>query len=283
MEKDLKEAYVKEAMARAEAKRRKKRRRRIINAVLYTLAGALIVVGAIIVLRDQTLVFSPSSAEAPKETFPPVSYDPSRTPSPYATPDPSDPAYTHIPGGNGAIPTDDTGHNGTQEPVETEPSGSGGGGGGHSSTPIDPSQPVSVHFVDKGINVSVYAVGYTASGGMATVGSATKAGWFKYSSFPNQDGNCIIAGHNRYKGQKGLFSVVKQLQPGDRIIVEMASGEAAFYFVQSVDEYPYQEVPGHVMQLGGERRLTLITCKGDYDSGQHTSRTRVVAICVPAV
>ena len=71
------------------------------------------------------------------------------------------------------------------------------------------------------------------------------------------------------------------MQPGDIVIVEMQNGSYAYYMVNSITQYPYDEVPNEVMNTGGAPRLTLITCLGDYSSIIHTSRHRVIAVCTP--
>jgi hypothetical protein len=234
------------------AKEKRRKKNRIFNICLYCVAGALILTGIFIILRDQTTLFTKNTADKPKETFPPVTITDAPTPSPTADPRTPDPSATPTP-----------------EPTPTP-------------TPEPASPPVSVHFVDHDIDVEVIPVGYTADGGMATVPSAVIAGWFEYGAAPNQDGNCIIAGHNRYKGQKGLFSILHDgLAIGDRITVVTEDGRELHYVVETIDNYRYDQFPEDVMAPSSDRRLTLITCLGDYDHDLHMSLTRVVAICRP--
>ena len=49
----------------------------------------------------------------------------------------------------------------------------------------------------------------------------------------------------------------------------------------SVTTYPHDGVPWSVMDTGGEPRLTLITCLGDFDSSIGSSKHRVIAVCHP--
>lgn len=137
-------------------------------------------------------------------------------------------------------------------------------------------------FPQYDITCPVDPVGYNWRGEMATVRSPFRAGWLKYSGDPVTGGNVILAGHNRYSGKLGYFSVVKdKLQPGDQVIVKMQNGEYAYYIVESINQYHYQHVPWEVMQHDGESRLTLITCLGDFSSSAGTSMHRVVAVCRP--
>ena len=125
-------------------------------------------------------------------------------------------------------------------------------------------------------------MGYNSNGQMDTVHSAFRAGWFMFGGDPVSGGNTLIAGHNRYSGRYGYFSVIKdKMVPGDMVIVELQNGDYCYYVVDSIEQYPYDEVPDWIMNTGGEARLTLITCLGDYSSLIHTSRHRVIAICHP--
>lgn len=232
------------------ANRKKRRRRnRIFNICLYVLSICLILFGVFVILREYTGIFNKNSADAPEATFPPSETDAAVTPEATVTPAP------------GASDTPDPGPSPTPEPGK---------------------KPVSISFVDYGVNVAIVPIGVNADGYMEDVPSAEIAGWLETGACPNETGNCIIGGHIRYHGKIGLFSVLRdKLKVGDRITVKMEDGSYAFYTVVSINEYPYDQVPLSVMAQTGTRRLTLITCKGDYDYIIHTSRTRVVVVCAP--
>lgn len=243
-----------ENMPKNQDKEQKRRKNRIFNICLYIVAGSLMLFGVFIILKERTSLFSVNSAEQPDATFPPtalVTEEPRATETPAPT----------------AVPTEAVIETPTPTP---EP------------TPEPGSPPVSVSFVDYGIDVAVVPVGVDENGAMETVPSYDTAGWYMYGAAPNEVGNCIIAGHNRYQGQQGLFAILHNgLKVGDRITVKLENGDYVFYLVESVENYPLDDFPDFVMSPSEDRRLTLITCLGDYDHTIHTSRTRVVAICRP--
>ena len=278
----------------------KKRRIRRHNAIVYTIAALLFLAGVIIIISDQTLIF-PTIGSKVKETYERVilgeTPEPQPTLPPFTmmtadpndfdthweglgpvirTPSPTDyPEYTLAPG-----QTPDP--NATPRPPYSYTTPDPG--------PISEFAPVSVYFLDQYIAASINnivcpvdPVGYNSSGQMDTVHSAYRAGWFRYGGNPVEGGNTLIAGHNRYSGRMGWFAIIQQgkLQPGDIVIVEMRNGAFAYYMVDTVTTYPYDEVPNSVMNIGGRPRLTLITCLGDYSSIIHTSRHRVIAVCYP--
>ena len=235
-----------------EEKEKRRRKNRIFNTVLYCISACFILFGIFIILRDQTDLFNHDTAEKPSATFPPEDVvEPILTPT--------------------AVPTAETGEPTKPPPEDTE-----------LPSPEPGSQPVAIYFYDHDISVKVVPVGLNKKGEMETIPKHDIAGWYKYGPAPNQDGNCIIAGHNRYSGQKGLFALLhKGLEVGDKICVTMENGEVMFYVVESINRYKYNKVPDSVMELGGQQRLTLITCLGDFNYDLQMSETRVVAVCRP--
>lgn len=116
-------------------------------------------------------------------------------------------------------------------------------------------------------------------GAMGTVDSHIIAGWYKYNPSPGDYGNAIINGHKSYKGEKGVFDQLKDLKLGDQVVVKMDDGSYLYWYVDTLNIYPRDEVPLHVMEprWGSDPELTLITCTGRWDALAGTSSKRVVA------
>lgn len=221
---------------------RKKRIKRH-NIILYIISATLIIIGVVIIVRDTT--YDPNARKhQPTVTFP---------------------------------PDDVIDVNGSWSIQTASPQ--------HSALPTQEPQahrPVFVHFPQYNINCPVDPVGVTADGYMDTVPAHDRAGWLQTSGTPSSGGNVIIAGHNRYHGNLGYFSVIRtDAKVGDQVMVQMDNGEYAFYLIESIQTFKYDEVPDEIMSVYGEPRLTLITCLGDYDYNLMMSKSRVVAICRP--
>lgn len=235
----------------------KRRRNRRFNTVLYIISAALVLAGVIIIVNDTTYffdrLFKKEAISSGNVTFPPIDL----------IIDVDD--YTPVPTAHFTLDPNTTP---TPEPTPTE-------------APV-PQPPVCVYFPQYDIACPIDPVGYNSLGQMATVRAHDRAGWLETSGTPTTGGNILIAGHNRYSGKLGYFSVIKDdLQIGDQVIIEMANGEMAFYLVEAIEKWRYDEVPAEIMQTWGEPRLTLITCYGDYSSALGSSIHRVIAICKP--
>ncbi|MBR5949072.1 MAG: sortase [Clostridia bacterium] len=292
-----------------EARRKKNKR---FNRILYAVSAVLILAGIYIIINDQTLWIKSCSNKIeekynevvnnetpiPAPTMPPLpTADPDTTPLPWGYTDedawtewiilngywnPKDPESTKppmptaVPGVTQPPTTPIPGDNYTPpKPVYGDPE----------PTPYNPYEPKNLYFVGYESECPVcpvQPVGYNQYGQMAVVQSAYIAGWFMYGGDPVRGGNTLIAGHIRHKGKFGYFKIVRDnLKIGDSVIVEMQNGQFAYYVVGRIEEHMFNNVPSEIMNTGGSRRLTLITCKDDYSSYYGTSAHRVFAICYP--
>lgn len=256
-------------------KSKKTRARKAIDLAIYCVAVVLLFFAVILVLQEfvyipQDVYTDPPPAR-PAQSNPSarVTYAPQKSVSPEATPTEQgrlpgiqSPAITETPD---AAPT-----------KETPP-----------STPaptFDMSKlhPVKLYFIEQKVSCDILPVALTANNQMGTIRSAHDVGWLFVEPYvlPGDMGKSIIAGHNRWNGKNGTFSVLKKLEAGDSIAVEMSDSYARYFTVERVYECSYDD--NSMMNAQTDRaELVLITCKGDWSSTLHTSLTRVVAICVP--
>lgn len=257
------------------SKEERRRRNRRFNTVLYIIAGVLILTGVIIIISDTTLFFD--------KLFHPDNFQSIPVPTgafSFITPQP----------GSSNGQNDQNGQNGqsgldvpdiTLAPGETA-TPYAGSTADSSAEPLNPNRPVYVYFPKYDITCPIDPVGYNRDGSMGTVRAHNRAAWLKTSGTPLTGGNIILAGHNKYSGRLGYFDVVKsKMKVNDIVIVKDAAGNMYYYAVVSIDTYSYDGVPYSVMESGGESRLTLITCLGDFDHSIGTSKHRVIAVCKP--
>ena len=74
----------------------------------------------------------------------------------------------------------------------------------------------------------------------------------------------------------------RQAQIGDAVVIDYEDGTQRWFYIHSIDRYPYQDVPASVMSADAESpQLTLITCIGEWDSDGGTSSERLVSVCKP--
>jgi hypothetical protein len=144
--------------------------------------------------------------------------------------------------------------------------------------PVEVERPVQVLVPDLGIDVPIDAVGVAADGQMEVPEDALRAGWYRFGPAPGQAGAAVVAAHaGSYITPRGPFYELTRAEPGMRIEVRTADGiEQTFEVVEveivtkdGLDLNPY-------FDRGGEPRLVLITCGGDWDDSAQSYRSNVI-------
>jgi hypothetical protein len=218
-----------------------RRKGNIFYIFVYILIAVLLIAGAVITLREYVLIKAP--------------YTPPPTPAPTAaTPVPT------------VTPTEEPGLTPSPTP---------------SPTPYIKPIPVKIYFTEREIECDIVKVGILENGEMGTVGDAKLAAWLEAGPAPGEPGNALINGHVRWKGTKGYFSILKEMQVGEEVVIEFEDGSVKSFNAVSIDIYKLDAIPEDVLNLGGETRVTLITCLGDYNPDIGTSESRVVVVCKP--
>jgi sortase (surface protein transpeptidase) len=110
--------------------------------------------------------------------------------------------------------------------------------------------------------------------------------WYKETTRLGERGNGVYAGHLNYWGvPEGVFFAIKQLQPGDEIVLTGENDEEFIYAVAWVENQPGQDDPDpEVLGLTEEESITLITCGGEWDTtiAEYNERTAVRAVRLKA-
>jgi sortase (surface protein transpeptidase) len=159
------------------------------------------------------------------------------------------------------------------------------------STPAPPapplqlaaSEPVRVEIPALGVTSRVMELGLERDGSMEVPPGAYPVGWYDRSPTPGQVGPAVLAGHVDWEGEPGAFYGLRELLPGDEVVVDRADGTVATFRVDRVaehakDEFPTDEVYGDLDHAG----LRLITCGGgfDDDTGDYLDNVIVFATLV---
>jgi LPXTG-site transpeptidase (sortase) family protein len=150
--------------------------------------------------------------------------------------------------------------------------------------PVSPSQPVVRLKIPKiKVDRAVVDIGLVPgkNGGMqwdsdslfATSNRQDLVGHLDGSALPGESSNIVLVGHNYDWGifqWNGVFYNIKQLKPGDKIILFSQAGQRRVYRVDKVKEIPFnnngnnEELFKHFKHMGPteSERLTLVTCGG---------------------
>ena len=118
---------------------------------------------------------------------------------------------------------------------------------------------------------------------MEIVPSADVISWWRESVIPGNDGNAIFGGHNKWRGARGQLLELDTLEIGDEMEIVYEDGTTMKFRLESVFVYLLATAPGGlIMDIEGDARVTLITCKEPFNPVTGTSDNRIIAIFKPA-
>lgn len=225
---------------------KKKKRLTPLDIILYCISAALLIGGVALIIRQYVLISDYVDPPQPSIT-------PTAVPTPTAAPNPSE---TPVP---------------TAEPTPTP-------------YQYTRSAPKVIYFIDAQVMAEVYPVGLIEEGDkkgqMDTIENPDVAAWYEPGPAPGEQGNALVNGHKSWKGKIGRFSVLWNMEEGQKVAIEREDGSVLYFRVTSVDFYPYNDYPESVMDMESDTaKMTLITCYGDFDRSAGTSEQRCVVVC----
>ena len=142
------------------------------------------------------------------------------------------------------------------------------------------SVPTHLEVPDIGVSTDLVQIGKNSDDSLEVPADATIAGWYKFSPTPGEIGPAVITGHvDTYLGP-AVFFYLKDLQPGQKILVTREDKRVVTFRVDKVavfdqQNFPTKEVYGDIDYAG----LRLITCGGTYNvlSGHYSDNVVVYA------
>jgi len=104
-----------------------------------------------------------------------------------------------------------------------------------------------------------------------------RAGWFTAGPTPGDPGPAVIAGHVDSTSGPAVFFRLRDLTPGTPLTVTRSDNTTATFTVDGVDRYPKDAFPTEaVYGPTPGSTLRLITCGGDFDSGERSYEDNIV-------
>jgi sortase (surface protein transpeptidase) len=128
------------------------------------------------------------------------------------------------------------------------------------------ADPVRVRIPAVGVDASVVPLEVDPNGVLPPPPTNEEAGWWRSGPEPGEAGPAVVVGHVDSRAGPAVFFRLRQLVPGDEVIVEQADGGVARFVVQRTerhakDAFPTEAVYGDTPAP----QLRLITCGGEFD------------------
>ncbi|MBE1494011.1 sortase (surface protein transpeptidase) [Amycolatopsis lexingtonensis] len=141
------------------------------------------------------------------------------------------------------------------------------------------SDPTSVEVPKIGAKSSLVALGLNPDGTLEVppVSKPMQAGWYSLGPTPGEAGPAVLVGHVDGNRQKGIFYRLREVAPGDRVLVTRKDGTTLTFVVARTqqidkDEFPSDAVYGDTP----DPQLRLITCGGSFDRSVHSYRDNII-------
>lgn len=134
------------------------------------------------------------------------------------------------------------------------------------------------------LTARVINLGIDEYGNLQTPYSVWDTGWYRESAKPGSEyGATLIDGHVSGLWGRGVFSQLDTLNKGDEIIIELGSGEHIKYKVVTKEIFKKNHVDMNKAIKSVDltkHGLNLITCNGQYISGERTFSHRLLVRAV---
>ena len=224
------------------------------GVVLWTLALAALVAGAVLVtvaVRAQT---SPAPTRSAGAIDPPLS-------TPQSTPQSS-----------GRSSGSSSTSSGSARPRSDKPS----------EAALGRSLPRSIEIPAIGVKSEVNPIGLADDGSIAVPQPGpelNEAAWFENSPTPGQPGPSVIEGHVDSESGPSVFYELGDIRPGQRILVTRDDGRRLTFVVDATRDYLKSEFPTRVVYGAKDLSrptLRLITCSQFDEATKHHIGNAVV-------
>lgn len=128
-----------------------------------------------------------------------------------------------------------------------------------------------------GVDTTIEAVGKGTDGQVGVPQEKENVAWYSLGVAPGEQGNAVIAGHLDDKVGPAIFWRLRELEPGDTIIVIDSEGVERTFVVTEVASYRWDEAPlARIFGFDLERDLNLITCAGQFSRRDANYSRRLV-------
>jgi len=163
---------------------------------------------------------------------------------------------------------------GTRAPAVTKPTANA-----FNDYAVPPDAPRYIYIPKINVKAIVRPLGITKTGQIDAPNNVYDAGWFTQSSKPGQLGATLVDGHISSWQTHGIFYNLKDLKPGNTVILERGDGVKISYQVIKSQTYSYNNVDMAAVLSPIQPDtpgLNLITCSGAVIKGTNEFNERLV-------
>ena len=138
--------------------------------------------------------------------------------------------------------------------------------------------PMKIHIPAIAASAPVDPLGLNPDGTLEVPTDFNRAGWYTGRPPPGAIGPAIIVAHVDSKAGPAVFKRLRDLKPGDEVIVTRADRSLVIFTVDRVESHPKKKFPTNaVYDPTPGATLRLVTCGGSFDRRAGHYRDNVIA------
>ena len=150
------------------------------------------------------------------------------------------------------------------------------------SLPARPTGPMVITIPRIGVKAGIVGTGLQADGSMQ-VPDPDKVGWYKRGPRPGAPGPAVLIGHVDDRTGPAVFYRLRELRPGDKILIRQRHGPTMRFTVVRLERVPKTALPTkRIWQTTPKPVLRLITCGGSFDRTTGHYRDNVIVYAARA-
>jgi hypothetical protein len=137
--------------------------------------------------------------------------------------------------------------------------------------------PVRLRIPAIGVDAPLGPLDVDPAGVLPPPAANDAAGWWRAGPEPGEPGAAVIAGHVDSRTGPAVFFRLREVGPGDEILVDRADGSTAVFTAREVQRHGKDAFPtATVYARGPDAELRLVTCGGEFDHARHRYRENVI-------
>lgn len=139
------------------------------------------------------------------------------------------------------------------------------------------NKPVQVRLPAIGVDSRLQPLGLLPDGSLQPPSHWQQAGWYAGGTVPGEVGPAVIAGHVDSVSGPAVFYRLRELRPGDEVLITRQDGRVLRFLVDDVAAYAKRSFPTEaVYGPAATPQLRLITCTGSFDYQARSYRDNLV-------
>jgi hypothetical protein len=141
--------------------------------------------------------------------------------------------------------------------------------------------PTSIAIPAIGVHAPIVAVGLQADGAMQ-LPDPGQVGWYRLGPRPGAPGPAVLIGHVDNHTGPDVFYRLRQLRPGDQILIGQSDGTTTRFLVGRLEQHPKTALPTNRIWTPTTRPLLrLITCGGSFNHATRHYRDNLIVYASP--